>query len=66
MSGEKKCADCKAVATIIGSDYANRPSCRSCYLRHLKRLLAVYGGANLEDERARVLAEIRRVEEDQR
>ena len=66
MSAEKKCADCKAVATIIGTNYANRPSCRSCYLSHLKRLLAVYGGAQLEEQRAAVLVEIRRVEEDQR
>jgi len=65
MSGEKKCAECKAVATIIGSDYSNRPTCRSCYLRHLKRLLAIYGGVGLDDQRAAVLAEIRKVEEDQ-
>ena len=66
MKGEKKCRDCRKVADYVSPKHASSPVCRSCYLAHLKRLAAVYGGANYEDQYRTILVEIRRVEEEQR
>jgi hypothetical protein len=66
MTAEKKCSECRKEAHYLTPARASRPTCRSCYLAHLKRLAAIYGGSNYENERAEVLAELRRVEEDQR
>lgn len=66
MTAEKKCAECRKEADYLKPAQSTRPICRSCYLKHLKRLAAIYGGSNYENERAEVLVEIRRVEEDQR
>ena len=66
MTAEKKCGDCRKEADYLKPAQATRPICRSCYLAHLKRLAAIYGGANYEEQRAEVLLELRRIEEDQR
>ena len=66
MTAEKKCSECRKEADYPKPSQSTRPICRSCYLAHLKRLAAIYGGANYEDQRAEVLLELRRVEEDQR
>ena len=66
MTAEKKCSECRKEADYLKPSKGTRPICRSCYLAHLKRLAAIYGGSNYENERAEVLVEIRRVEEDQR
>lgn len=66
MTAAKKCVECGKEAQYGASPHSTRPTCRSCYLAHLKRLAAIYGGANLNDQRKEVLLEIRRVEEDQR
>ena len=66
MTAAKKCVECGKEAQYGASAHSTRPTCRSCYLAHLKRLAAIYGGANLDEQRKEVLLEIRRVEEDQR
>jgi hypothetical protein len=66
MTAEKKCSECRKEAHYLKPSQSTRPICRSCYLAHLKRLAAIYGGANYEEQRAEVLLELRRVEEDQR
>jgi hypothetical protein len=66
MTAAKKCVECGKEARYPATPHSSRPTCRSCYLAHLKRLAAIYGGANLDDQRQAVVLEIRRVEEDQR
>jgi protein-arginine kinase activator protein McsA len=66
MTAEKKCAECRKEGAYLDAKRSNRLICRSCYLAHLKRLVAIYGMAGSEETRAEVLVEIRRVEEDQR
>ena len=66
MSAAKKCASCRDGEQYDGAKRSNRVICRTCYLAHLKRLVAIYGMAGSEETRAEVLVELRRVEEDQR
>lgn len=66
MTGAKKCAECRRDADYPKPPHSPRPICRSCYLAHLKRLAAIYGGANYDEQHRNVLLEIRKVEEDQR
>jgi len=66
MTAAKKCVECGKEAQYPATSHSSRPTCRSCYLAHLKRLAAIYGGAHLDDQRREVILEIRRVEEDQR
>jgi hypothetical protein len=62
MIAAKKCAECRGVADYPKPPHSSRPVCRSCYLAHLKRLAAIYGGADYVEQHRNVLIEIRKVE----
>lgn len=62
MIAEKKCSECKGSPMTGLKPYSSRPICRPCYLARLKMILAENDGP--EFQRATILAELRKIEEE--
>jgi hypothetical protein len=58
-----KCDSCGSKDLFINTGKGSR-RCRPCHLRHLKTLLAIYSDPTWAKERAGVLAELRKIEEE--
>jgi hypothetical protein len=62
MIAGKKCSECEGSPMAGLQPYSSRPICRPCYLARLKMILAESDGP--EFQRATILAELRKIEEE--